>query len=105
MSGWQNSDRGDRLPPEWRTKIRPRILRRAGHRCQVTNTYGERCPELAAEVDHIRAGDDHSDDNLRAICEWHHGKKSGAEGAAALAAKRRRISKKYRRTEVHPGLM
>ncbi|WP_280837834.1 hypothetical protein [Micromonospora sp. A200] len=71
----------------------------------MKNTYGERCKEAAVEVDHIRAGDDHSDDNLRAICEWHHGKKSGGEGGAALAAKRRQIDKRFRRTEEHPGLL
>jgi 5-methylcytosine-specific restriction protein A len=43
--------------------------------------------------------------NLRSLCSWHHRQKSGAEGAAAKAAKRRAIEKKFRRTEKHPGLM
>ncbi|MFD6636753.1 HNH endonuclease [Micromonospora chalcea] len=104
MPGWQNSDRRDRLPPDW-PAIRRRILARDGHRCRFTNTYGERCKEAAVDVDHIENNDDHSDRNLRAACEWHHDKKSGAEGAAARAAAIRRASKKFQRTEVHPGLL
>ncbi|MEX1655530.1 hypothetical protein ABZ960_20475 [Streptomyces pseudovenezuelae] len=43
--------------------------------------------------------------NLRSLCSWHHRKKSGAEGAAAKAAKRRALAKKFNRTERHPGLL
>ncbi|MEV4756976.1 HNH endonuclease [Micromonospora sp. NPDC049559] len=101
MPGWQNSDRRDRLPSNW-DKIRKDD---AGYRCEATSADDERCKERAVDVDHKRRGDDHSQENLRALCEWHHDKKSGAEGAAALAATRRRISKRFRRAEVHPGLM
>lgn len=82
------------------------MLRRDGYRCTVKLTYGERCPEPATDVDHIVPNDDHSLDNLRAICEWHHDKKSGSEGARAAHFRRRAISKKLRRpVETHPGLL
>ncbi|MCY0933643.1 hypothetical protein [Streptomyces sp. H34-S4] len=56
-------------------------------------------------MDHIEPGDDHSLSNLRSLCSWHHKQKSSREGAAAYAAKRRAIQKKFRRTEQHPGLL
>jgi hypothetical protein len=59
----------------------------------------------ARDVDHIRAGDDHSEGNLRCLCADHHNFKSSQEGAAAAKAKRRRIAKRYVRTEEHPGLL
>lgn len=111
MPGWHGSDRRSRLPPGW-DKLRKRVLRDAGHRCQVLDTYGVRCTEPALDVDHIINDDNHSyfgpgdeRNNLRAICEWHHDKKSSAEGAAARWAAIRRSSKKFTRTETHPGLL
>jgi 5-methylcytosine-specific restriction endonuclease McrA len=104
VSGWQNSDRRDRLPPDW-FKIRARVLRRDGHTCTHRDDYGIRCADLATDVDHIKPGDDHSMENLRALCSWHHNKKSGAEGGAASQANRRRQNRKFRRTEDHPGLL
>ncbi|MEU0674484.1 hypothetical protein ABZ330_16590 [Streptomyces sp. NPDC006172] len=44
-------------------------------------------------------------ENLRSLCTWHHRQKSSREGAAAQAAKRRAIQKRFRRDEAHPGLM
>ncbi|OKI45100.1 HNH endonuclease [Micromonospora sp. CB01531] len=104
MPNWQNSDRRDRLPPNW-DAIRKRVLKRDGYRCRATNVYGERCDERAVDVDHIKRDDDHSEDALQSLCEWHHDKKSGAEGARARAAIRRRHAQKFRRTEGHPGLL
>lgn len=104
MPGWQGSDRRLRLPPDW-DKIRKRVLKRDGYRCKVKNSLGQRCPEPAVDVDHIVNGDDHRESNLQAICDWHHRKKSGAEGAAARAAAIRRNRHKFKRTEGHPGLM
>ena len=107
MSGWAGSDRRQRLPDDWE-KRRARVLRRDGHRCteQVTTNRGtERCPEKATDVDHVRPGDDHSYGNLRSLCAWHHQRKSSREGAAAMAAKRRRIANRFRRVETHPGLL
>lgn len=104
MPGWKGSERREGLPSNW-AQIRRRILKRDQHRCTHTDDYSNRCTELATDVDHIKRGSDHSDANLRSLCAWHHGKKSGAEGAAASAAARRRHGKKFRRTEVHPGLL
>lgn len=104
MPGWEGSDRRLRLPPDW-DKIRKRILRRDGYRCRIRDTYSQRCSEPAVDVDHIINNDDHRESNLQAICDWHHKKKSGAEGLIAKAAAIRRAGKKFVRTEVHPGLL
>lgn len=104
MPQWANSDRRDRLPKDW-PQIRRRVLKRDGGRCTERNDYGQRCPELATDVDHVKPGDDHSLSNLRSLCSWHHNRKSGAEGAQARAAIRRRNGKKFKRTENHPGLL
>ncbi|NUV86604.1 HNH endonuclease [Streptomyces sp. KAI-26] len=104
MPNWSGSDRRERLPADW-PRIRIRILRRDGHRCTHRDQYGERCEELATDVDHIVPGDDHRETNLRALCGFHHRAKSSREGALALAVQRRRIDRRFRRTEAHPGLM
>lgn len=102
--GWANSDRRQRLPPDW-DRIQRRILRNAKHACQVKLGPGRVCGRHATQVDHIRPGDDHSDSNLRAICAECHGKKSSAEGNEAMRKRRSEISQRFRRTERHPGLL
>ncbi|WJN62543.1 HNH endonuclease [Streptomyces phage phiScoe1] len=104
MPNWEGSDRRSRLPADW-PKIRLRVLRRDAGQCTALNQAGERCGEVATDVDHIRPGDDHSMENLRSLCSWHHRKKSGAEGAAAKAARRRAMAKRFDRREQHPGLL
>lgn len=102
--GWAGSDRSSRLPADW-AKIRQAIGERDGWRCQWFD-QGKKCGRPGNEVDHRRPGDDHSPGNLRVLCSWHHGRKSGREGAQALAAKRKQIDKKFRRpAEKHPGLL
>lgn len=96
---WEGSDRAARLPSDWAVR-RLRILRRDGYRCQVPLDAGPRCLEPAGEVDHIEHGDNHEPENLRAICRWHHGKKTAAEGNAA----RRPVSRR-RPPEAHPGML
>jgi len=49
-------------------------------------------------VDHIKPGNDHSNANLRAMCYWHHRRKSSTEGNQA----RTRLTQR-RRAERHPG--
>lgn len=110
MSTWHTSSRRDRLPPDWQSKIQPRILKRDRHECQVIvdrDSRGRpiRCRRPANEVDHEIPNDDHRDTNLRAICSWHHGKKSSSEGNAARAKKRREIDQRFRRTEDHPSTL
>lgn len=104
MSGWQNSRRRQELPPNW-DALRKRILGRDDHSCQWDLGGGQKCGREAREVDHIRRGSDHSESNLRALCHWHHLRKSGGEGAQATAAQRRVNAQKFRRTEEHPGLL
>jgi len=102
--GWQNSDRKFRLPSNWES-IRKQVHRRDQSRCQVRLPSGAFCLEVAVDVDHIRHGDDHRLENLRCICDWHHSKKSAAEGARAYNAKMRQSRAKFRRVEQHPGLI
>nr|WP_253208341.1 HNH endonuclease [Streptomyces sp. YPW6] len=104
MPQWLDSDRKGRLPKDW-DRIRNRVLRRDGHQCTARDQYGKRCDELATDVDHIIAGDDHREANLRALCGWHHQRKSSREGAAASVKKRRQIGKRFQRNEAHPGLL
>lgn len=104
MPGWQSSNRRNELPPDWQA-IRKRILRRDDNACQwVIEGHGP-CLRPANEVDHRQRGSDHSDANLRALCSWHHQRKSSSEGAAVTAAQRRVIKRKFRRDERHPGSM
>lgn len=99
MSGWHGSNRRAELPPNWRTEIRPAVLKRDGYRCRWI-TDGERCPARATDVDHMRDRHDHSLANLQALCGWHHARKSAAEGGTAAALTPRGTR---RPTEPHPG--
>jgi 5-methylcytosine-specific restriction enzyme A len=97
---WSGSDRASRLPSNWAT-LRMRVLRRDAYKCQDRDSMGRPCGEPANEVDHVIPGDDHSLENLRAICRWHHARKSSAEGRAAQAPRPSR----RRKPEAHPGLI
>lgn len=98
--GWETSDRRSRLPADWQ-KIRLRVLRRDGYRCQMPLSSGGICGAPARDVDHVQRGDDHSTTNLRALCPYCHGQKTAREGAAAAP---RRASRK-RAPEKHPGAL
>lgn len=104
MPGWQNSDRRDRLPPDWHSIV-ARIMRRDQRMCQWKFDDDTLCLDPARDVDHIVPGDDHRDANLRALCARHHKRKTGQEGAAAMHARRRKIANSFKRTEEHPGLL
>ena len=97
---WSTSNRRSRLPKNWQA-LRHRVMKRDGHRCTAAITLPDgsrrRCPDAATDVDHVIAGDNHALDNLRAICRWHHDRKSAQEGQAALAVKREEISQRFRR--------
>lgn len=98
---WESHNRKYPLPADWSLR-RIRVLRRDGYRCQERHSTGELCGELAHEVDHIvprSQGGGHELENLRAICRWHHGRKSSAEGRAA----RRPRPTQKRDPEPHPG--
>lgn len=89
--------------------MRKRIGRRDNWLCQWQwrDELGKPriCLAPAREVDHIRPGNDHRDENLRCLCTYHHAKKSSNEGNAAQAVKRRQINKRFVRVEDHPGLL
>jgi len=99
MAGnWHGTARRDRLPPDW-SRIRARILQRDSHRCTWVER-GQRCTTAATDVDHRVNNDDDSDSNLRALCSYHHRKKTAVEGNAAKAALK---AKARREPEPHPG--
>jgi 5-methylcytosine-specific restriction protein A len=99
---WEGSDRRSRLPGDWPAR-RAHVLARDGYMCQhVRLDTGRICALRATDVDHIRHGDDHSEANLQALCDWHHKKKSGSEGGKASAEARAKRAKAN--AYVHPGL-
>ena len=103
---WAESNRRSRLPSDWNARRR-RILERDGHHCQwVHFTEGERsiCGADANEVDHIKNNDDHSDENLRALCHAHHAQKTQRESWAVRNANWKKTNAKFRRVEEHPAL-
>ncbi|GAB3830157.1 HNH endonuclease [Kribbella italica] len=102
MPNWANSDRRNRLPSDWDARRKKRF-RIDDFRCTWENVYDERCTGPAEECDHHIPNDDHSIENLRSMCSFHHGQKSGKEGADARAANWRRNNSKFRRAEKHPG--
>lgn len=106
MPGWENSSRRDRLPPNW-AQIREDVLAGAGFRCQQRMPDGSLCSRIANEVDHKVRGDDHRPENLRAVCSWHHQKKSSSEGGRANWAIRKSHLNRHRdrRVERHPGIL
>lgn len=99
MSGnWEGSTRASRLPHNWKA-IRQLVIERDHGRCQEHMRDGTPCQDAGTEVDHIEAGDNHTLDNLRLLCTWHHKKKSSAEGNSA----RIRLTEQHPK-ESHPGL-
>jgi 5-methylcytosine-specific restriction endonuclease McrA len=95
--GWETSRRRQRLPENWHD-IRLPVLRDADWICEL-QLEGV-CRGTATDVDHIRRGDDHSRENLRAVCFRCHAKKSSMEGHA----RKKELSQlRKRRQERHPG--
>jgi hypothetical protein len=99
VTAWSGSTRKARLPANW-AQLRRLVLERDGWQCTATDPPGRRCGRPARQVDHITPGDDHTPANLRALCDWHHARKSSAEGNAS----RWRVKEK-REPERHPGLI
>lgn len=105
MAGWKGSTRAKDLPPDWQ-RTQPRILARDGYQCMTRRAdTGRLCLAAARQVDHITphsAGGGDDDTNLAAICDYHHGKKSGREGGIASGVARRAKAKAA--LPRHPGL-
>ncbi|MFD5838209.1 HNH endonuclease [Streptomyces collinus] len=100
MSGrWAGSNRRAELPADWQSRIRPFVLARDEHRCR--NRIGRQvCGRRANQVDHIGDRDDHRPENLQALCEDCHNRKSSRQGNDARWAARMQ-----RPAERHPGLL
>ncbi|TQF03921.1 HNH endonuclease [Kitasatospora acidiphila] len=98
-SHWQGSNRRSELPSDWSSR-RQAVLARDGYQCTWIESTSQRCTEKATDVDHIIPGGSHEPANLRALCSWHHSRKSSAEGNAA----RLRLSMKRPKPR-HPGLI
>ena len=95
---WSTSDRAERLPPNWESEIVPFILDRDRRKCKLA---WPGCQVVATEVDHKVRGDDHKHENLQAVCERCHARKSAREGNEA---KRKLKEARRRPPERHPGL-
>lgn len=100
---WEGSTRRARLPKSWHAQ-RARILRDHGRICHLCGGPG------ADAVDHVRAGDDHSDANLRPVHDkvaphCHRAKSSSEGGQAAGVARKARAAARLRTQESHPGLI
>ncbi|GAA2577515.1 hypothetical protein GCM10009862_16040 [Microbacterium binotii] len=100
MPQWKGSTRKSTLPADWDTTVRPRILRRDGYRCVwIRADTNSQCGDRANQVDHIDQARrwDHSDGNLQSLCEYHHQRKSSAEGG--------RGNRRKQPARRHPGLL
>jgi hypothetical protein len=92
MAGWNNERR---LPGNWGSTIRPRILRRD----PVCELGLPNCTVMSTEVDHIGVRDDHDDGNLRGVCSACHAVRSRAQ-----SAEWRKKYPRERPRRQHPGL-
>ena len=101
---WETSNRRERLPADWQARRRF-VLERCGHRCEWMISRGERCPDRATDVDHIKPGDDHSFRNLRGLCSKHHARKSSSEGWWARHRLIEESKRKFQRQETHPAYL
>ena len=92
------------LPKGWESRTRPRILRRDRRKCQWPTDADVICGEPATDVDHktpAYLGGSDEDDNLWALCRYHHNKKTAGEASAVAHA----IPPRERPREEHPGLI
>lgn len=102
------------LPHDW-PATRTRIKQRDGQHCTWiytqpdgghplmpgASTHPDRCTWRAKDVDHIGDPADHSDANLRALCSWHHKRRTARQANAAKVS----IPTQKRPPEKHPGLL
>lgn len=100
---WEGSTRKETLPSDWRER-RAAVFARDGNRCVVIKKDGRRCWDREQlECDHIGDREDHSLENLRTLCSWHHQRRSASQGGTASANRPRPQIK--RQPETHPGLI
>jgi 5-methylcytosine-specific restriction endonuclease McrA len=68
-----------KYPPNWKTEIRPRILKRAEHKCEfcgienyAINPRGSKVVLTIAHLDHDPENWNVTDDRLKALCQKCH---------------------------------
>lgn len=105
MADWRGSTRKRRLPPNWRTIVK-RIHKRDGYRCTWIED-GQRCTAPSTDVDHRIPNDDHSDENLQALCNTHHLSKTGSDShwqrRKAINEAKKRNDRRFGHQEEHTG--
>lgn len=100
MSGWEGSDRRERLPANW-AKLRAKRLEIDGGQCTWRLPSKKRCPRPATEVDHkVAMSDDHRITALQSLCADHHTAKTVLDARKGKAAKK---ALRRRPPEEHPG--
>ena len=98
VHNWDSSRRPNN-PPGWK-ETRALVLRQAGHLCQALPP----CTYPATQVDHIvnlASGGTHDLNNLQALCDWHHKRKTQQEAANARGPRQRET----RAQSAHPGII
>jgi 5-methylcytosine-specific restriction protein A len=102
------------LPTNW-PRLRNHIRKRDGQRCTWIESepdgghpltpgaaeHPDRCGGGAGSVDHIGDPRNHSDDNLRTLCAWHHDRRTAQQANAAKPP----APTLRRPRERHPGLI
>ena len=101
-SNWWKSNRREELPPDWH-KIRARVLKRCGYRCEYRSESGVRCWGTATDVDHALGRTIHDENALQGLCPTHHKRKTAGESRDAKRAKRRKGAR--RRRDDRPGAL
>lgn len=81
---WSTSDRRSRLPADWATRV-AKVKDR--DKVCMDKHHAPDCDGRAAEVDHIRQGDDHSLTNLQALSVACHARKTRLDNGYRAAVK------------------
>ncbi|MCU9995396.1 HNH endonuclease [Mobiluncus mulieris] len=107
---WQaKSRRRAGLPRDWQ-KLRNAVFVRDGGRCRLCGiplVRGQRGNPNNFECDHIGERWNHSQENLRALCQSCHKRRSSRQGGTAERKPRKQANPKLRanRVEPHPGIL
>lgn len=103
LPNWEGSTRKETLPKEW-PALRLAVFARDGNRCVIIKANGRRCWDKATDCDHIGDREDHSMENLRSLCAWHHQRRSSSQGRRGRSKAEEPWRKLLRREpEKHPG--
>lgn len=101
-SNWWKSNRRQELPADW-AKIRERVRRRAGGRCEHRSPSGYRCKARGTDADHALGRDIHDENALQWLCPTHHKRKTAEESREAKRAIRRKGARQ--RKDDRPGAL